>query len=173
MSTYSINESRASFSNRSISSVVRRGLMQRASCSSYSSCSISTCGLSLGITIVPDDFRLPNFGLCNRLGRVLVGFWETASSLIEEAEDEDGEEFAIGSATMGMAEGGAVVEDMVHSDSQIAPRLCCCVLRPGSSCALSLLRHQPNWSSRCTWKQQARPQNSGVESAFCCREGDD
>lgn len=62
VSTHSIRAWRASWPIFSISSLLRRGLMVRASPSSYSSSLSSTWGLSRGMIMVPLDLRLPSRG---------------------------------------------------------------------------------------------------------------
>ncbi len=72
--TYSIRACRASWPIFSISSLLRRGLMVRASPSSYSSSSsfISTLGLSRGIMMVPLDFLLPRRGRVCSVGSFFI-----------------------------------------------------------------------------------------------------
>jgi hypothetical protein len=80
--THSISAWRASWPIFSISSLLRRGLMVRASPSSYSSSLSSMLGLSRGIMMVPLDLRLPRRGRCS-VGSALV--W--SCSLTEEPDE--------------------------------------------------------------------------------------
>ena len=60
--THSVNAALASSVIFSTSSVLRGGLIARASPSSYTSASASTTALSRGMMIVPLDLRLPSRG---------------------------------------------------------------------------------------------------------------
>jgi hypothetical protein len=114
--THSIKAWRASWPIFSISSLLRRGLIVRASLSSYSSSLSSTWGLSRGMMMVPLDFLLPRRGRCS-----LVGSWSLTEELDEVVLMSSGYEGRRALWSTGAGKGSMVDMDMAES---AAVRLC-------------------------------------------------